>query len=202
MRILVVEDDPLISKALSRVLTKEGYAIDIANTGGSALELAAQHSYDAIVLDVVIPEPNGIEVCKTLRAMGTWSPVLMLTGLVGTGAKVEGLDAGADDYLAKPFAPPELLARLRALIRRQSTDLGPREFSLLELFIRNAGRAMSRRTLLEAVWGYTYTSNVVDVYVAYLREKIDKPFGTTTIETVRGIGYRLGRSRTADAQPL
>lgn len=219
MRILVVEDDPLVTRVLGRLLSKEGYAIDHAPTGNVALDLAGQHSYDAVILDIVLPELDGLEVCKKLREMEIWSPVLMLTGRHRTKDKVEGLDAGADDYLGKPFEPPELLARLRALIRRRSTerpvviehdglrldpgahtvargeqtiDLGPREFAMLELLMRSAGQVLTRDELLEAVWGYNYKSNVVDVYVTYLRNKIDKPFGTSSIQTVRGIGYRFG----------
>jgi two-component system OmpR family response regulator len=220
MRVLVVEDEVKMGGLLRRGLTEEGHAADVARTGDDALWMAAATEYDAIVLDVMLPGRNGFEVCRELRERGVWSPVLMLTARDAVRDRVEGLDAGADDYLAKPFAFAELLARLRALARRGAAErptvleagdlrldpatrvvrrgdeeipLSAKEFALLETFMRRPGEVLTRSQLLEHVWDFDYEnrSNVVDVYVRYLREKVDRPFGRDSIETVRGVGYRF-----------
>jgi len=220
VRILIVEDEVKLAALLRRGLTEEAHAADVAATGEDALWMARSTAYDAIVLDLMLPGVNGIEVCRRLRADRVWSPVLMLTARDGVEERIDGLDAGADDYLTKPFAFAELLARLRALARRGAperpavlavgdlrldpatrrvwrddaeVDLSPKEFALLETFMRRPGRVLSRFDLLEHAWDYDYEnrSNVVDVYVRYLREKIDRPFGRSSLETVRGAGYRL-----------
>jgi len=220
MRVLVVEDEPKMAALVSRGLAREGNAVDIAGTGAEALWAAREVDYDAIVLDVMIPEPDGFQVCRQLRTEGRWAPVIMLTARDGVEDRVRGLDAGADDYLTKPFALSELLARLRAVTRREPIErpvalhvddlrldparhevtrsgtaisLSPKEFALLEYLMRHVGEVLSRTQILEHVWDFAYdgSSNVVDVYVRYLREKIDRPFDADTIETVRGVGYRL-----------
>jgi two-component system OmpR family response regulator len=222
MRALVVEDEVKMAALIRRGLVEEGYAADVARTGEEALWMACATPYDAIVLDVMLPGRNGLEVCRSLRESGVWSPILMLTARDGVEDKVSGLDSGADDYLSKPFSFAELLARLRALTRRgpserpavlevgslrldpatrqawrgeAEVDLSAKEFALLETFMRNAGDVLTRLDLLEHAWDYGYEnrSNVVDVYVRYLRAKIDRPFGVDSIETVRGVGYRLRR---------
>ena len=220
MRVLVVEDEVKMASLVRRGLTEEGHAADVAGTGEDALWMAAAHSYDAIVLDVMLPGRDGFETCRELRKAGVWSPVLMLTARDAVDDRVSGLDAGADDYLTKPFSFAELLARLRALVRRGSVErpvelvvddlrldpasrrvwrgdaevaLSPKEFALLETFMRRPGQVLSRLQLLEHAWDFAYEnrSNVVDVYVRYLREKLDRPFGKSSFETVRGVGYRL-----------
>jgi two-component system, OmpR family, response regulator len=220
MRVLIVEDEPKMAGLIRRGLSEEGYAADIAGTGDDALWMAAATEYDAIVLDVLLPGTNGFDVCRELRRSGVWSPVLMLTARDSVDDRVAGLDAGADDYLTKPFSFVELLARLRALARRpplerptvlevgdlklnpathqawrgdEELELSAKEFRILEAFMRRPGHVLSRLHLLEHCWDYGYEnrSNVVDVYVRYLREKIDRPFGRKSIETVRGAGYRL-----------
>ncbi|HXL44787.1 MAG TPA: response regulator transcription factor [Gaiellaceae bacterium] len=222
MRALVVEDEVKMAALIRRGLVEEGYAADVARTGEEALWMARATPYDAIVLDVMLPGRNGLEVCRSLRESGVWSPILMLTARDGVEDKVSGLDSGADDYLSKPFSFAELLARLRALTRRgpserpavlevgtlrldpatrqawrgeAEVDLSAKEFALLETFMRNPGDVLTRLDLLEHAWDYGYEnrSNVVDVYVRYLRAKIDRPFGLDSIETVRGVGYRLRR---------
>jgi two-component system OmpR family response regulator len=223
MRILVVEDDPKMAGLLRRGLLEEGHAPDVARIGDDALWMAKAIEYDAIVLDLLLPGLDGIEVCRRLRQDGVWSPILMLTARDGVDDRVAGLDAGADDYLPKPFSFSELLARLRALVRRGSPErpsvlvvgdlrldpatrqvwrgeteiqLSAKEFSLLETFMRRPGDVLSRNRLLEHAWDYGYEnrSNVVDVYVRYLREKVDRPFSRDSIETVRGMGYRLRKA--------
>jgi two-component system OmpR family response regulator len=220
VRVLVVEDETKLGKLLSRGLREEGYSADLAERGEEALWMAKAVEYDAIVLDVMLPGLDGFAVCRRLRTDGVWSPVLMLTARDAVDDRVTGLDAGADDYLAKPFSFEELLARLRALTRRAPVerpavlaagdlrldpaahrawrgdvelDLSAKEFALLELFMRRPGSVLSRGQLLEGAWDMAFESrsNVVDVYVRYLREKIDRPFGCESIETVRGVGYRL-----------
>jgi two-component system OmpR family response regulator len=220
MRVLVVEDQPKMSRLLRRGLQDDGVAADVADKGEDALWMAGSTEYDAIVLDVMLPGIDGFETCRRLRADGVWAPVLMLTARDAIEDRVSGLDAGADDYLAKPFSFAELSARLRALIRRGSVarpvllelgdlqldpaarkvrrdgteiPLSVKEFALLETFMRRPGEVLSRLQLLEHAWDYEYEnrSNVVDVYVRYLREKIDRPFGRDSIETVRGAGYRM-----------
>ena len=220
MRILIVEDEVKLAALLQRGLTEEAHAADVAATGEDALWMARSTEYDAIVLDLMLPGVNGLEVCRRLRADGVWSPVLMLTARDALEDRIGGLDAGADDYLTKPFAFAELLARLRALARRGAPErpavidvgdlrldpaslqvwrggaeieLSPKEFALLETFMRRPGEVLDRLQLLEHAWDYEYEnrSNVVDVYVRYLREKVDRPFGVSSIETVRGAGYRM-----------
>ena len=223
MRGLVVEDESKMAALLRRGLQEEGFAVDIAANGEDGSWLGTENDYDVILLDVMLPDIDGFEVCRRLRAAGRWAPILMLTARDGVQDRVAGLDAGADDYLTKPFSFDELLARVRALLRRgpserppvlsvgdlvldpatrrvsrgdNEIDLTPKEFALLDLFLRNAGEALSRARILEHVWDFAYDgdSNVVDVYIRYLREKIDRPFGRLSIETVRGVGYRLRRS--------
>jgi two-component system OmpR family response regulator len=220
MRVLVVEDEPKIASLLRRGLAEEGHPTDIATTGEDALWMSQAHDYDAIVLDVMLPEIDGFETCRRMRAAEVWAPVLMLTARNAIVDRVAGLDVGADDYLAKPFSFDELLARLRALRRRTVSarpsviEVGPlsldpasreltrdgvpialsaKEFALLETLMRHPGEVLSRYQLLEQAWDREYDnrSNIVDVYISYLREKIDRPNGTQTIETVRGVGYRL-----------
>ena len=220
MRVLVVEDERKLGELLRRGLGEEGYATDLADRGEEALWMAKAVAYDAIVLDVMLAGADGFEICRQMRGSGVWSPVLMLTARDAVDDRVNGLDAGADDYLAKPFAFEELLARLRALTRRapqerppvlevddlrldpaahrawrgdQELDLSAKEFALLELFMRRPGLTLSRTQLLDGAWDMAFESrsNVVDVYVRYLREKIDRPFGRDSIETIRGVGYRL-----------
>ena len=220
MRVLIVEDDPKLAGLLRRGLVEEAMAVDVARAGEDAIWMAGATAYDAIVLDLMLPGIDGVQVCRRLRADGVWSPVLMLTARDALEDRVGGLDAGADDYLTKPFAFAELLARLRALVRRggparpavlevgdlrldpatlrtwrgeAEIELSPKEFALLEVFMRRPGRVLSRYELLEHAWDYDYErrSNVTDVYVRYLREKIDRPFGVESLETVRGAGYRL-----------
>ena len=220
MRILIVEDEVKLAALLRRGLAEEAHAADVAATGEDALWMAQATAYDAIVLDLMLPGIDGLEVCRRLRAAGVWSPVLMLTARDALADRIGGLDAGADDYVTKPFAFAELLARLRAVARRGAperptvivvgdlaldpatrtvlrgdteVELSPKEFALLETFMRRPGRVLSRFELLEHAWDYDYEhrSNVIDVYVRYLREKIDRPFGRESLETVRGAGYRL-----------
>jgi two-component system OmpR family response regulator len=220
VRVLVVEDEVKMAALVRRALEREGYAVDVSGNGSDALWLATENEYDAVVLDVMIPPPDGFEVCRQLRKDGRWAPVLLLTARDSVDDRVMGLDAGADDYLPKPFSLAELAARLRALMRRGriprppvlelgdlvldpathrvqrgevEIDLSPKEFALLELFLRHPDEVLTRTAILEHAWDFAYdgTSNVVDVYVRYLREKIDRPFGRQTIETVRGVGYRL-----------
>jgi two-component system, OmpR family, response regulator len=220
MRVLVVEDERKLGELLRRGLGEEGYAADLADRGEEALWMAQAVSYDAIVLDVMLPGADGFEICRRMRGNGVWSPVLMLTARDAVDDRVSGLDAGADDYLAKPFAFEELLARLRALTRRapaerppvlevgdlrldpaahkawrgdQELGLSAKEFALLELLMRRSGLTLSRTQLLDGAWDMAFESrsNVIDVYIRYLREKIDRPFGRDSIETIRGVGYRL-----------
>ncbi len=236
MRILVVDDEIKLVRALRRGLEREGHAVDVAVTAAEALYHACERDYDAILLDVMLPGSGddtgpgdqapagtfaGVEVCRTLRARGRWVPILMLTARDTVGDRVRGLDAGADDYLIKPFAFAELLARLRALVRRgaperpvrlrvedveldpaartvtrdgRPVDLSPKEFALLEFLMRHPGEVVNRRRILENVWAYDYDglSNVVDVYVGYLRRKLERPFERPLIRTARGVGYGVG----------
>ena len=226
MRILVVEDELKMAAVLHRGLSEEGHAVDVARTGDDGVWMAQAVDYDAIVLDLMLPGLDGVSVCRRWRENGVWAPVLMLTARDAVEDRVAGLDAGADDYLRKPFSFAELLARLRALARRGTPErppvlavgdlhldpstqqvwrgdneiaLSPKEFALLETFMRRPGDVLSRLQLLEHAWDYAYEnrSNVVDVYVRYLREKVDRPFGRTSIETVRGAGYRLRKEAGA-----
>src|SRR5215216_2153401 len=193
MRVLVVEDEIKMASLIRRGLRSEGLAADVAIKGEDALWKAGATEYDAIVLDVMLPGIDGFETCRRLRGDAIWSPVLMLTARDAVEDRVVGLDGGADDYLTKPFSFAELLARIRALARRGPVQLSAKEFSLLEVFMRRAGEVLSRFQLLEHAWDYDYEnrSNVVDVYVRYLRQKVDRPFGVDSIETVRGAGYRM-----------
>ncbi|MFL5827375.1 MAG: response regulator transcription factor [Thermoleophilaceae bacterium] len=220
MRILLVEDEPKMADVIARGLRQEGYAVDTAATGDEALFQARVYDYDAIVLDLLLPGPDGLEVCRTLRDEGRWAPVLMLTALDQVGDRVSGLDAGADDYLVKPFSFGELLARVRALLRRrprerpavlraagveldpakhtvtragQPVQLTAREFSLLRFMMEHPTEVLTRTSMLEHVWDANYDgpSNVVDVYVGYLRKKLEAPFERPLIRTVRGVGYTL-----------
>ena len=224
MRVLLVEDEPKMAALLARGLREEGHAADVAVRGEEALWMAQGAPYDAIVLDVMLPGLDGFATCRKLREDGVWTPVLMLTARDAVEDRVEGLDAGADDYLLKPFSFSELLARLRALVRRAPAErptllevgdlkldpaarrawrgeteleLSVKEFALLEVFMRRPGEALSRLQLLEAAWDMAFESrsNLIDVYVRYLREKIDRPFGRDSIETIRGVGYRLREGR-------
>lgn len=209
-----------MARLLRKGFQEEGYAVDFAPKASEAVWLATENSYDGIVLDVMLPDGDGFDVCRRLRQAGRWAPILMLTARDGVTDRVRGLDTGADDYLTKPFAFAELLARMRALARRGGVerpitvtvgdleldpasrrvtragteiDLTAKEFSLLEYLMRHAGDVLTRTQMIEHVWDFAYagTSNVVDVYVRYLREKVDRPFNKRSIETVRGAGYRL-----------
>ncbi|MGH2953883.1 MAG: response regulator transcription factor [Solirubrobacterales bacterium] len=220
MRVLIVEDEAKLASLLRRGLAKEGIAADVLGDGEDALWRATATEYDAIVLDVMLPGIDGMEVCRRLRAEDVASPILMLTARDSVADRVAGLDRGADDYLTKPFSYAELLARLRALFRRgpaerpaelkvgelrldpatrrawrgdAEIELSPKEFAVLETFMRWPGEVLTRFQLLEHAWDYEYEnrSNVVDAYVRLLRRKIDRPFGVESIETVRGAGYRL-----------
>ena len=220
MRALIVEDEAKLAGLIRRGLLEKGYAADIASTGEDAVWMVGATEYDAIVLDVMLPGADGFEVCRRLRASGVQAPVLMLTARDAVEDRVAGLDMGADDYLTKPFSFAELLARLRALTRRGPVELPPlleagdlqldprsrqtwrgsveielstKEFALLETLMRRAGQVVSHFDLLEHGWDRSYEnrSNLIQVYIRYLREKIDRPFGVRSIETVRGSGYRL-----------
>ena len=210
---------------LERGFREEGYAVDVARDGTDGLWRATEDDYDAIVLDIMLPGINGLDVCRQLRAKQRWAPVLLLTARDGVDDRVQGLDAGADDYLTKPFSFAELAARVRALVRRQSgarpavlevgdlrvdpakhqayrgdveVALSPKEMALLELLLRHPDEVVTRTQILDHVWDFAYDggSNVVDQYIAYLRKKIERPFGRNDIETVRGVGYRLRRPST------
>ncbi|HKR98475.1 MAG TPA: response regulator transcription factor [Candidatus Dormibacteraeota bacterium] len=218
MRVLLVEDDERLSNSLARGLRGEGYAVDVAASGDDALHQARVYDYDVVILDVMLPGPDGVAVCRTLREAGSWCPVLMLTARDGVADRIRGLDAGADDYLIKPFDFGELIARVRALMRRgaperpavlvagdlevdpatravtragRRVDLSAREFAVLEFLARRAGQVVSRTELLEHVWDRNYegSTNIIDVYVGYLRRKLENPFGRPLIHTVRGAGY-------------
>jgi heavy metal response regulator len=220
MRILVVEDERRITAFIKRGLEEEHYAVDVAYDGEEALDWVAMVDYDLIVLDVLLPKKDGIEVCRELRAQGNKVPILMLTARDAIEDRVQGLDSGADDYLVKPFAFQELLARIRALLRRsgeiktprlqvgdlvldtithrasrggQVIELTAREYALLEFLMRHPGQVLSRTQILEHVWNYDFftTSNVVDVYISYLRRKIDRGFEVKLLQTVRGVGYKI-----------
>jgi len=220
VRLLLVEDDDKLARAVARGLRHAGYAVDCAADGDGALVQAAVWDYDAIVLDVMLPGTDGLAVCATLRDRGCWAPVLMITARDEVPDRVRGLDAGADDYLPKPFAFDELLARLRALTRRAPSErparlevgdlvidpatravsragtavaLTAREFAVLEYLARHQGQAVTRTRLLEHVWDENYlgSTNVVDVYVGYLRKKLEAPFGRPLIRTLRGVGWSL-----------
>jgi heavy metal response regulator len=223
MRILLVEDEERIAAFIRKGLQEELYAVDVARDGADALDTALVGEYDLIILDVRLPVRDGIAVCRELRAQGNKTPILMLTARDTVDDRVRGLDAGADDYLIKPFAFQELLARLRALARRPATlqddtlrvenltldththqarrdaqpiELSAREYRLLELLMRHPGHVLTRTQIAEHIWGYDFdaNSNVVDVYIRYLRRKVDDPFEPKLIQTVRGVGYKLEAS--------
>jgi two-component system OmpR family response regulator len=225
VRVLVVEDEARMATLLERGLREEGYSVDVATDGTNGLWRATEHDYDAVVLDVLLPGIDGFEVCRQMRAAGRWAPVLLLTARDAVDDRVMGLDAGADDYLTKPFSFVELAARIRALVRRgaaarpaalevgdlrldpaahrawrgtEELQLSPKEMAVLELLMRHEGEVVTRTQILDRAWDLAYdgVSNVDDQYNAYLRRKVDRPFGRSDIETVRGVGYRL-RSSTA-----
>ena len=220
MRVLIVEDEVKLASIIRRGMRAHGVGADVAIRGEDALWMAGSTAYAAVVLDVMLPGIDGFETCRRLRAEGVATPVLMLTARDAVADRVAGLDGGADDYLVKPFAFDELLARVRALARRGGParpavleagglrldpatrevrrhdvvlELTPKEFALLEALMARAGEVLTRFELLEQAWddAYEHRSNVIDVYVGYLRDKVDRPFGTASIETVRGVGYRL-----------
>jgi two-component system OmpR family response regulator len=220
MRILVVEDDKHLAGALKRGLEGEGYAVDVALDGREGEWLATENAYDALILDVMVPELAGDELCSRRREAGDWTPILMLTARSGPEQEARALDSGADDFLAKPFSYMVLLARLRALLRRGRQErpavlsagdlrldpathqawrgetpvaLTPRQFSMLEFLIRRAGDVVSKATILEHVWDFSFDGdpNIVEVYVRQLRTRIDEPFGRNALQTVRLVGYRL-----------
>jgi two-component system, OmpR family, response regulator len=229
VRVLVVEDEPKMARLLRRCLAEEGYAVDVATDGATGLDAASGRGYDAIVLDVMLPGMTGFDACGRLRRLEVWTPVLMLTARDAIPDRIRGLDAGADDYLTKPFHIGELFARLRALIRRGPIErpnvltagdlrvdpasrrcwrgdteilLTSKEYAVLEALMRRRGAVLTRDILLEHCWDYAYESrsNVIDVHIRALRDKIDRRFGVTALETVRGAGYRLradgGRPQT------
>jgi two-component system, OmpR family, response regulator len=220
MRVLIVEDDARMAAAIRRGLQTEGVVADVTARGEDALWMAAATAFDAVVLDVVLPGIDGFDTCRRLRDDGVWTPIIMLTARDAIEDRVRGLDHGADDYVVKPFSVAELLARLRAVARRGLAErpvvlragdlhldpttrrvwrgdveirLSSKEYAVLETFMRHPGEVLSQFDLLEHAWDYDYEnrSNVVEVYVRYLREKIDRPFGVSSLETVRGAGYRL-----------
>ena len=229
VRILVVENEERLAAAMARGLEAEGFGVDVTGDGLDGLWRAREGAYGAIVLDIMLPGMNGYEVCRTLRAEGHWTPVLMLTAKQGEFDEVEAFELGADDFLTKPFSFPVLVARLRSLVRRatngasigplavgdlvldaatrtctragQKVELTPREFSLLEELMRRAGEVVDKRYLLDAVWGFDFDGdpNVVEVYLGYLRRKIDRPFDRSSLQTVRGVGYRLALEEQSDA---
>ena len=220
MRVLVVDDDVHLVRALRRGLEAEGFAVDAAHDGDEAAWLATENAYDVLVLDVMLPGRSGLEVCKDLRDREVWTPVLMLTARSEHEDVARALDLGADDYLAKPFSYVVLLARLRALVRRggerrpvlltvgdlsldparhevrrgeQPVELTPRQFSVLEHLMRRAGEVVPKADILEHVWDFDFEGdpNIVEVYVLQIRRRIDQPFGRRTLRTVRGVGYQL-----------
>ena len=220
MRILVVDDDAHLVGSVRRGLEGEGYAVDVAYDGTEGHWLASENPYDAMVLDSMLPGMSGDELCTRLRAAGVWTPILMLTARSGESDEAQALDAGADDFLSKPFSYVVLLARLRALVRRGvaarpavlvagdltldpathrvargdvEVPLSPRQFSLLEYFLRHTGEVLPKSRILEHVWDFTFEGdpNIVEVYVRQLRLRVDEPFGRSALQTVRGAGYRL-----------
>lgn len=227
MRLLVIEDAPKMAMLLRRGLTEEGYAVDVAANGTDGVWLGTEIPFDTIILDIMLPDFDGFEVCRQLRQADRWAPILMLTARDDVSDRVRGLDQGADDYLTKPFAMEELFARVRSLVRRaprarppvlrvgdlaldpaihvawrgsQALQLTGKEFALLHYFMQHPGEALTRSRLLEHVWDFAFDGdpNIVDVYVGYLRHKVDRPFGQSSLETVRGVGYRL-RQESPDA---
>lgn len=228
MRVLAVEDEPAISAAIKSVLEGSGYAVDVAGDGRDALRWADTYPYDLVILDIILPTLDGVAVCRSLRQRGSKVPVLMLTALDAVEDRVAGLDAGADDYLGKPFAASELLARVRALLRRGVTEGAPlirvrdleldpasrevrrggrairltaKEFALLEVLARHPGQVFAQDRLIDAVWDADFAaeSNVVEVYISSLRRKVDGGRRDGLIETIRGAGYRIRPDDAATA---
>ena len=228
MRILLVEDEEKMAALVRRGFAEEGFATDVVGTAEDAVWMGSDTAYDVIVLDIMLPDGDGFEVCRRLRAANQWAPVIMLTARDHVEDRVAALDGGADDYLTKPFSFEELLARMRALVRRGAlqrpavlragpvaldpaaktvpvdgtpVELTAREFAILEFLMRHPGEVMNRTQIRENVWDFSFESdsNIVDVYVRYLREKIDRPLGVTVVETVRGAGYRLRGDDAASA---
>ncbi|WP_437310645.1 response regulator transcription factor [Sorangium sp. So ce388] len=224
MRVLLVEDEERLAEAIASGLAAEGFAVDAARSGADGLWRATEGQYAAIILDILLPDLNGYEVCAALREREVWTPILMLTAKDGEYDVAEALDTGADDFLSKPFSYVVLVARLRALVRRgaaprpavlrvgdleldpatrrcrrdgQDIALTPREFALLDALMRRRGEVVPKQRILDVVWGLDFPGdpNVVEVYVRYLRQKIDAPFGRRSLETVRGVGYRLREER-------
>ena len=224
MRLLVVEDEVKLARSLQAGLTADGFSVDVVHDGTEALWMTDVNSYDAIVLDIMVPGTNGFVVCRNLREREDWTPILMLTAKDGDLDEAEALDTGADDYLRKPFSHVVLVARLRSLLRRgpdvrptvlkvddlvldpggrtcyrgeEEITLTAREFSVLEYLMRNAGDTLSKQDILDHVWDVDFAgdANIVEVYVGHLRRKVDEPFGRTSIETVRSVGYRLREDR-------
>lgn len=220
MRVLVVEDEKRLAASLKRGLEADSFVVDVALDGTDGLWMAQENDYDAIVLDIMLPGVNGFKICSTLRDAGNWTPILMLTAKDGELDETEALDTGADDFLTKPFSHLVLVARLRALMRRGASqrpvtlsagdlrldpgsrrvwrgdtqlELTAREAQVLEFLLRHAGNVVSKREILDHVWDYEFEgdSNIVEVYIRYLRKKVDIPFDRAAIETVRGFGYRL-----------
>jgi len=220
MRILVVEDDKHVARAVKRGLEAEGYAVDVAFDGSEGLWLATENTYDAMVLDIMLPGVSGYELCSKLRDAHDWTPILMLTAKDAEEDEAHALDTGADDFLAKPFSYMVLLARLRALLRRGQRErptlltagdlrldpaehrvwrgdapvhLTPRQFALLEYLMRRAGEVLPKREILEHVWDFAFEGdpNIVEVYIGQLRQRVDRPFGRASLQTIRHVGYRL-----------
>jgi DNA-binding response OmpR family regulator len=220
VRVLLVDDDASLVRALSRGLRADGFAVDVAADGGEAVWQAGETEYDVIVLDVMLPGASGYDVCSRLRQAGNWAPILMLTAKNGARDEANALDLGADDFLAKPFSYPVLMARLRALIRRgrrarpavlecgdlrldpathqvwrgdDPVALTPRQFAVLEFLMSRAGEVVSKRDILDHVWDWAFDGdpNIVEVYVGQLRRRVDQPFGRQAVQTVRLVGYRL-----------
>jgi DNA-binding response OmpR family regulator len=222
MHLLVVEDEQRLAYLLRRVLLEERHSVDVAHDGNTGLDLALSDTYDVVILDIMLPEIDGIEVCRQMRAERIMTPVLMLTARGSVEDRVTGLNVGADDYLVKPFAMEELLARINALLRRRDQrfddtprlavadltldlvshearrdgrviELTAKEFALLEYLMRNQGRALTRTQIVDSVWRYDMEalSNVVDIYIHYLRDKVDQGFSRPLIKTVRGVGYKI-----------
>lgn len=220
MRVLVVDDEVRLAEGLKRGLEAEGFAVDVAHNGVDGLWLARENDYAVVLLDIMLPGMSGYAVCRTLREEENWTPVIMLTAKDGEWDQVEGLDTGADDYLTKPFSFAVLLARLRALIRRGAAprpvvlavgdltldpvsrdvsrggvriDLTTREFAVLAFLMRHAGEVVSKAQIIEGVWDFSFDGdpNIVEVYIGHLRSKVDRPFGRSSIRTVRGAGYRI-----------
>jgi two-component system OmpR family response regulator len=220
VRLLVVEDEPGLAETVQRGLSKDGFVVDVVHDGEEAVWAATENAYDAMVLDIMLPKLNGYDVVRALRARGNWTPILMLTAKDGVYDQSDAFDLGADDYLTKPFSFVVLVARLRALIRRGAPErpvvlaagdltldparrrvsrggvvlhLTPKEYGLLEFLLHRRGDVVTKAQILDAVWDPAFDGdpNIVEVYVRYLRRKIDLPFGRRAIETVRGAGYRL-----------